>query len=542
MDVCGRTGELASDARLRVADRKRRSQLRFMTSSDAKDEPGSTDRTLLVVPDANVLIHGKALVDLPWQELKRDRIEVVFVPPVVRELDKLKNQTGRPNKAARQISSDVRALIGQPEHRVTIGRSKPQLSKRLELRRVEAMLNPVLKADHADHALINYALWLAEQGEDVLLLTDDTICGTTASEVGLAVHFLPETWLRTPEPDEKTKENSRLKAENQRLRAAEPEIEIGFVDGRGEVLTALDVRVERWRELDDGEVAALMETIACECPIATSFDRPRRATDQMASIIERISSTSALAFRDRYEPATPEEIERYRDKEYPEWLADVEEELRTLHEGLLDRTDWPRFGVSLGNVGTRPAAETLLSVVTKGALELRSAEKPRTTEDEAEGASSRTSDLPALPLPPRPPRGNLRRYDPLSIYGSAGVDRHALRRSSEILLPHLAHKPSRDPGSFYWKSGDSEWQERLELECASWRHAQGRFTISLQLNPDQMQPTRGVVEVAVEAHNLADPARARMPVTIEIDDGDTLEVARSMVGRLGEAARKHGLL
>jgi predicted ribonuclease YlaK len=139
---------------------------------------------LTVIPDANVLIHGKSLSDLPWSELGRSAIEVVFVPPMIRELDKLKNQTGRPNKIARQLSSDIRALIYTPSRRAELRKSQPAVSKRVELQSVTGVLNATLRLDHADQALINYALQLRQNGSDVLLLTDDTICGTTAQEVG----------------------------------------------------------------------------------------------------------------------------------------------------------------------------------------------------------------------------------------------------------------------------------------------------------------------------------------------------------------------
>lgn len=80
---------------------------------------------------------------------------------------------------------------------------------------------PALRLDHADQASINYAFTLRQEGNDVLLLTDDTICGTTAQGVGLSVQFLPESWRRQPEPDESAKESARLKAKVQRLSAAE---------------------------------------------------------------------------------------------------------------------------------------------------------------------------------------------------------------------------------------------------------------------------------------------------------------------------------
>lgn len=150
------------------------------------------DPPLIVIPDANVMIHGKSLVDLPWAELGHAHIEVVFVPPMIRELDKLKTQTGRQNKIARQLSSEIRTLITAPGGRAEVRAASPTVFKRVELQPLTDAVSPTLRLEHADQALINYALCLRQEGADVLLLTDDTICGTTAQEVGLPVHFLPE--------------------------------------------------------------------------------------------------------------------------------------------------------------------------------------------------------------------------------------------------------------------------------------------------------------------------------------------------------------
>ncbi len=96
------------------------------------DRPAPIDdaRPLVVIPDANVLIHGRPLPDLPWNELGRSSIEVLFVPPVIRELDKLKTQTGRLNRIARQLSSDIRTLIKKQGQRVEIRKSRPAVRAR----------------------------------------------------------------------------------------------------------------------------------------------------------------------------------------------------------------------------------------------------------------------------------------------------------------------------------------------------------------------------------------------------------------------------
>ena len=56
--------------------------------------------SLFVVPDANMLIHCKPLNEMPWSELGRDEIEIVYVSSVIREIDNLKIQN-RPSEQVR---------------------------------------------------------------------------------------------------------------------------------------------------------------------------------------------------------------------------------------------------------------------------------------------------------------------------------------------------------------------------------------------------------------------------------------------------------
>jgi PIN domain len=377
---------------------------------------------LTVIPDANVLIHGKPLADLPWTELGRPAIEVLFVPPIVRELDKLKNQAGRPNKIARQLSSDIRALINAPDRRTVLLRSQPAVSKRVELQRVTDALNASLRLDHADHALINYALHLKQKGADVLLLTDDTICGTTAQEVGLSTHFLPVHWLREPEPDESGKENAKLRAEIQRLSMAEPKVQLSFRDQGGEPLAQLESSVTRWPALTGTELDSLMQDIRQRCPQATSFEREQpRATQQFEDSLAALEGMSKLASSlsqlsqlftsgSFYEPANEEEIERYKTSEYPNWLSSVRKMLESLHLRLTAQTHWPTVVAAVANVGTRPATETLLKICVFGAFAIRNDESDiQDSEGEDWEANGNGFAKLELPLPPKPPRGHVKK-------------------------------------------------------------------------------------------------------------------------------------
>lgn len=507
-----------------------------------KDE----DPPLTVIPDANVLIHGTSLSDLPWAELGRSTIEVLFVPPMIRELDKLKNQTGRPNKVARQLSSDIRALINAVGRQAQIRESGPAVSKRVELGSVTEVLNAALRLDHADQALINYALYLKQNGADVLLLTDDTICGTTAQGVGLATHFLPDHWLREPEADENGKENARLKAEIQRLRTAEPQVELCFRDLENKPLTRFQTTVTRWPALSEAELEELMADVRRRCPQAASFERRQpRATDPLGgafAAIERLSQMSRFDLG--YEPATEEEIERYKAHDYPNWLNSVRKMLESLHLTLEERRNWPMIVAVARNEGTRPATEALLRIRARGALSILNKESNDEEGDDDEESNGKAPDRLELPLPPAPPRGRVKTIgDVFGAYGvGLGLGADLFGASRPLRLSMLAPPKRRESDVFYWRTGKQDWVEVMELECASWRHGQDEITFSLKVRPNNTDDTSGVIELSVHAHNISDPLLERLPIRIAFEDGSTIDEARALVDMLGRSARAQGRL
>ncbi|WP_066527657.1 PIN domain-containing protein [Erythrobacter sp. CCH5-A1] len=512
--------------------------------SAVEQEAMLADTPLIVVPDANVIIHGKSLVDLPWAELGYAQIEVVFVPPMIRELDKLKTQTGRQNKLARQLSSEIRTLITSPGRRAEVRAASPNVVKRVELQAVTDAVSPALRLEHADQALINYALWLGQAGANVLLLTDDTICGTTAQEVGLPVHFLPEHWLRSPEPDESAKDNARLRAEVQRLSSAEPKIELSFRDEVGTVVSELKASLLRWPALEGHQVEVLMSEVERLCPRAVSFERPKpRATDSLVgrlAAFERMSHISAFSAHSVYEPATEEEIEQYRATDYPNWLHEVRKALETLHHRLDARTVWPDVVAVAENIGTRPATEALLSIRARGAFELLN-DEGADEDDEGQLAKAPSAAL-ELPLPPAPPRGRTKIVGPLANYRGLQSDHFATARHFPLTLPHLSPPKSRDSDAFYWRVGRRDWTTLMELECASWRHGQTGLEFPLRIRPVEQEKTSGLIEFSLHAHNLSTPKQIGLPVRIDFKDGQTLAEARVLVELLGKAARAKGRL
>ena len=500
----------------------------------------SDERALTVIPDVNVLIHGKALAELPWAELRRRTIEVLFVPPVIRELDKVKNQSGRPNKIARQLSSDVRALLNAPDHRAEIRKSGPIVTKRVELRRVTTSMHEMLKLDHADQVLINYALHLLADGQNILLLTDDTICGTTAEEVGLPTLLLPDHWLRGPEPDDGAKENAKLKAEVKRLIAAEPKVVLDFHDSAGEPLARLEATITHWPALSSAEIEVLVSEVQQGCPLATSFERLEPPATN--TFLKPTPSTLArLAFQPRsvYEPATEKEIECYKTSDYPNWLSSIREALGSLHDNLKARTQWPTVWAFASNVGTRPATDALLGIRAQGALMLLDAESQSDDEEDA-GQKVLVPERLSLPLPPAPPRGSVKTIDPLGYHFAAINRAFATAHALPIEMPRFTLPSPMQSDAFYWRTGQRGWVALMELECKSWRHSRGEAVFSLKVRPDHCNDTEGAIELSVHANNISDPPFAQLPIRIIVDEGSTIQEARAMVKQVGLAARANG--
>lgn len=491
------------------------------------------EQPLVVIPDANVLIHGKALVDLPWAEFCRSKIEVLFVHPVIKELDKLKNQTGRQNKIARNLSSEIRTLINTVDQRIEVRRADPTVYKRIELRPVTEPLNDTLSLNHADQALINYALWLQQEGYDVLLLTDDTICGATAQGVGLSVKFLPDSWKRPPEPDERDKENARLRAELQRLSSAAPKVELSFCDTEGNQLTELEATLKRWPALTESELDELLADVQRLCPQATSFEPSQpSAKNTQTGRLDYMPHLSAITSRSVYEPATEEEIQLYKTQDYPNWLKSVRSSLAFLHQTLEERSEWPVVIAVAKNTGTRPATDTLLTIHARGAIRLFNSEECDEDADNEEQARAKNADF-KLPLPPAPPRGRTKTTNPFWAYHELNASNFATARQIPFDISNFPPIKPRELDAFYWRLGQSDWVKTMELECSSWRHGQEPVQFAFKVYPEEKGATSAVIEISVHANNIADPRVARLPIRINYEDRSTLDKGRALVEQLG---------
>jgi hypothetical protein len=244
--------------------------------------------------------------------------------------------------------------------------------------------------------------------------------------------------------------------------------------------------------------------------------------------LEQLAKGIAGVTQSVYEPATEEEIQRYKNKQYPDWLALVRKALESLHTSLKAPTPWPAITAVVDNTDTRPATETLVGIRARGALRILNDELNDRVRDDQERDGGRSSNSTGLPLPPEPPRGKVKTVDLFAGLHRLGADPFA----ASMPIPNLAglaRPKQRDSAAFYWRTGKHDWVQPMELECASWRHGQGAATFPLRVRGDDANEVEGVLELSVQAHNISDPLLARLPVRIAFEERPTIDEARALV-------------
>jgi len=180
----------------------------------------------------------------------------------------------------------------------------------------------------------------------------------------------------------------------------------------------------------------------------------------------RLDQISAGELRQRYN----DHIERradYNRGRYPKWLESVRSALRKIHQKLEAHTQWPIVNVVGVNSGTRPATEVLLRIGAGGKLLNRNNAEEHKRDD---GKLAHEDSL-ELPLPPNPPRGKMVASGLYQYADMLGGCQSAPPQSKAWFKPR-ATPIYRDPDQFYWRSGENDWVNVMELDCLSWRHGQ----------------------------------------------------------------------
>ena len=509
-----------------------------------------TTSTLYYFVDTNLFIQCHPLQQLDWSRWHGfEEVRLIVSSPVLHEIDRLKTRGGRVGKRARAASTMFREMLDQT-HKLVHAQS-PRVVLSVEPRHTPAPdLADRLNYRERDDQLIGtvHAFARSNPSSEVRLLTHDTTPLYTARGLDLTADQISDDWLLPSETTETERKMAALEAENTRLRAAEPSFSIGCADPSDAIAERYHASYTWYESLTEAEVDSLMQRLKARFPPATDFgSREPAQWPAPPTVANRLFST-----RQVFTPATDEEIEKYRDEDYPRWLERCEETLRAHHRTLQAETPVLEFAFLAENSGTRPAADALVTIEARGGFELRPPPSDDTDEDqEGEDDTSGSLESGALPPPPVAPRGrwtntvggqpgdvlralNLVGRSLQDLSGIVNADPDILSRP--LAFPSLNPPDPRDPNAFYYKPGrPAQPQASFALECAQWRHDNEAEPFVGEIHvPTDRDAAEGLLVCRIQAANLSKSVSCRIPVRIAIAHVSAFESARGMVEALDD--------
>ncbi|AXO16505.1 PIN domain-containing protein [Thalassospira indica] len=486
------------------------------------------------IVDTNLFLECRNLSDIPWHELGFASIDLLVTPTVQQEIDAhKKNRNGRTYKKALAAAKQNRELAISGAEFLVIQEEMPRvLLKLMPSSGIDPDLAPELDRKMNDNVIILGMLQFCRENAeaDVRLLTHDTGPMVTARSHRLPYLPIPDTWLLNEQDDPVVRDNKKLRAEIKRLQSQEPCIRVEAQDGMGAVVDRIVDILDFYPPLTGGQVDALMDELETLCPVETDFGSAE-------TVPKPIYTGLCHQFLDtEFKPAAESIIEEYSKELYPKWLAECRNFLDKLHLNLNGRASLPNIAFKAENTGTRPAARCLIRFTASGNFEI---EVP--SQEDEEPSCKSTREL-ALPRPPKPPRGEwttswagdaVRSLATMMAWSNDPFGLNSPHSSLADRL-HLATQVSaRDPDGFYWKEGKPLIpKSEIALTCENWRHGLEPELFDFRIVPAGDEKITGAIECEIHAENLTDPFRIKIPISIELVEQSTHDVARNLLGRL----------
>jgi PIN domain len=298
---------------------------------------GDLAQNIVVFLDSNIVLEGRPIVDLPWEEvIAHGTIQVLIVPKVMEEID-AKKRDGRLGSHARAFNR----LIAQS---VIDGAAivLREFSPRVELRIATCSRIPWENYDELDPTdgdcrIVAEALNVCNVNSDRRMLVSHDIKPLAyARGLGLPVRLASDAWLRPIEPSPKDKEIQRLKQQVTEFRKDEPTFEISI-----EISDLDDATVYTIAPLETEEADAFCKTIR----LKNGMKRQHRDPYGIASALNHYDTS----YDDRYN--------RYISKTIPEFVGRFNDKLAVLFNQRL-------LKVHVTNSGQIRADHLVVSVST----------------------------------------------------------------------------------------------------------------------------------------------------------------------------------
>jgi len=477
-------------------------------------------KTLFI--DTNLFLQCKSFDDIDWSLIStEDNLLLLISRPVQEEIDNLKQSgNGRRAKRARKANSFIRKillsqnslmLIKERPTRVTVGFSPPVI--------LQKEFPCILDFTYPDDRIIAEALMYRDnnQDSDVAILTHDTNPLLTAMNCNLPYIAIPDQWLLPSENDERDKKIFEQERIINELKSHLPELVFSASSIDDEEIDKLTLELDRYEELSEDEISDLILEAKSHTPKKTIEDG---VTIKLPVMTEEINPSK-------------EELEHYKNKQYPKWLADAENFLRTLPSKLEAKKRCFGINISLSNIGAVPAENVVLELKSHASFFMAS----RKNEDDRDKKPQKIN------FPKRPPQPTSRvvfkgMREPIAKFAKIITQTTMPVRSDDYLSlanninAELFKQKKHDRNAFYWKSGESlsTIGGVLSLECDEFKHKMGNKVFRLKIHfPIGEPPSKSFIKCIVSAKNLRSPIEFIIPISIKFTDRDTFAIARQFI-------------
>ena len=300
--------------------------------------PDSTDE-LVAFLDANIVLEGKPVAELPWTQIATaGLIRVLIVPKAMEEID-AKKRDGRLGLHARAFNRLIAPSVVNGGS-IVLREADP----RVELQMATCSRIPwndydELDPDDGDSRIVAEALNVRNvTSQSRILISHDIKPLAYARGRDLPVHQASDDWLRAPEPNPKDKEIQRLKQKVAEYRKDEPTFEISI-----EVADISPLTTYRVAELDPKQAEAITALIKKQNPKESNGGR------DIYGLSSRFGSDRDSSYDGKYSA--------FITRKVPSFVAKFSEKLELLFNQRL-------FTVRVTNAGDIRADHLVVSIKT----------------------------------------------------------------------------------------------------------------------------------------------------------------------------------
>ena len=465
--------------------------------------------------DTNLFLQCRPLNELQWGDVSGGEDVLLIVPRTAQiEIDNFKSDgKGRRSQRARAVSATFRDIIRSRDLELIVRAANPRVTMTLAVpqRSGKSQEDTGLDSDRPDNAILLQLLsYLATRPSDehVAVLTQDVNLLLSARTAGIPFTEIPDAWLMPPEQDERDKKIKALEEELKLRSLASPVIAI---EGGNAGAGPLTISLKKYKPLTGEELSHLLGLAEL------AFPKERKPVSFGAG---RIALPTLKSLQVGFLPPSAEDISRYQDVDYPEWLARMKESLMELPHRLNEEAVSLTHEFTISNTGSVPAEHVVVRIAAPQGFLI--ADVPKGTDEDP---VLRARSL--LPGPPARPAG--RSFGPYArVLGRIDATRNLLTPIADSIV----RSSRRDRNQFYRKTSRSaEGTMVKEFECDEFRHqvTPESFSFALAVADLDAPPTGGIVTVEVSARNLVRSAKAHATLRVETVDVSVADEAQRLI-------------